>query len=163
MKPRTNKTRLALLISIVLAIIGTGGLTFRSTNLAPALGPPEEVRIELGTADDGYEFVPNKLEFERRRLYKLLITNPSSDTHYFSSPNLAASVETRKVVTRNVSGLAAEVKGMIREIEIFPGGSAEWWLVPVLGGTFRDLHCSNVDGNGRKHVDLGMAATIKIN
>lgn len=163
MKAKTKKTRLAIPVLIVFAIIGIGGLAFRPTERAPAVGPPQEVRVALGTAEDAHVFVPNTLVFERSRLYKLVITNPSSETHYFSSPNLAASVDTQKVVTRNASGLAAEMKGRIREIEIFPGGSAEWWLVPILAGTFKDLHCHNEDSKGRKHVDLGMAATIVIN
>jgi hypothetical protein len=35
----------------------------------------------------------------------------------------------------------AEIKGDVREIEVLPGGTVEWWLVPITKGTITDLHC----------------------
>ncbi|MFH1345838.1 MAG: hypothetical protein ABIL01_32210 [Pseudomonadota bacterium] len=35
----------------------------------------------------------------------------------------------------------AEFKGAIREIEVYPGASAEWWFVPVASGKVTDLRC----------------------
>ncbi len=49
-----------------------------------------------------------------------------------------------------------EVKGAIREVELLPTSTAEWWFVPVQTGTFR-LYC-HVD----KHAELGMVGEITI-
>ena len=38
----------------------------------------------------------------------------------------------------------AEFKGAIREIEVYPGHSAEWWFVPVATGRVTDLRCGIV-------------------
>jgi uncharacterized cupredoxin-like copper-binding protein len=50
-----------------------------------------------------------------------------------------------------------EVKGTIREIEVYPEQQAEWWLVPIKAGTFDDLKCI-VKG----HAEHGMVGTIVV-
>ena len=42
----------------------------------------------------------------------------------------------------------AEFKGAIREIEVYPGATAEWWFVPVATGRVSDLRCSIVGTDG---------------
>ena len=56
----------------------------------------------------------------------------------------------------------AEIKGSIREIEVYPGFSAEWWFVPVAAGTFTDLRCEIRAADGRTHAEHGMRGTIII-
>ena len=56
----------------------------------------------------------------------------------------------------------AEFKGAIREIEVYPGHSAEWWFVPVATGRVGDLRCGIVGTNGKTHADLGMVGEIVI-
>ncbi len=51
----------------------------------------------------------------------------------------------------------AEIKGSIREIEVYPQGTAEWWFVPVKAGTFNDLKCT-IAG----HAEAGMVGTVTI-
>jgi uncharacterized cupredoxin-like copper-binding protein len=56
----------------------------------------------------------------------------------------------------------AEFKGAIREIEVYPGHSAEWWFVPVAAGRVTDLRCGITDKDGKTHADYGMTGEIVI-
>ena len=105
---------------------------------------PIEVTVDLGSPGK-HEFAPKQLKFETGKLYKLILRNTSSDPHYFTSHAFSQMVFTRKVqVTQQQNGKAvtlAEFKGAIREIEVYPGQSAEWWLVPIAAGRASDLRC----------------------
>lgn len=126
---------------------------------------PITVTVDLGTPGK-HEFVPNKLRFETGKLYKLVLRNASSDPHYFTSHNFSQMVWTRKVqVTQPRDGKTvtlAEFKGAIREIEVYPGHSAEWWFVPVAAGRVTDLQCGIRSPDGRTHADHGMTGEIVI-
>jgi len=52
--------------------------------------------------------------------------------------------------------LGARVQ-FVREIEVYPGATAEWWFVPVKAGSLNDLKCT-VKGHG----EGGMIGTIII-
>jgi uncharacterized cupredoxin-like copper-binding protein len=56
----------------------------------------------------------------------------------------------------------AEFKGAIREIEVYPGQTAEWWFVPVAAGRATDLRCGIVGADGSSHADHGMVGEIVI-
>ena len=112
---------------------------------------PIEVRVALGSAAGALEFSPKDLEFETGKLYKLVLVNPSKVKHYFSALRFAAAVWSRKVETED-----AEIKGAIREIEVLPGGEAEWFFVPVQAGSF-DLECT-IEG----HAEAGMKGAITV-
>ncbi len=114
--------------------------------------PPIEVKVVLGTGDGGLIFEPSDLVFEAGKLYKLVLENPSDSKHYFSALRFASAVWTRKVEAGE-----AEIKGAIREIELLPGGEAEWFFVPVQAGTFF-LECT-IKG----HAEAGMVGTITVN
>ena len=123
---------------------------------------PIEVRVELGSKDGELKFVPDSLTFETGKLYKLILSNPSNGKHYFTSPGLAAKVFTRKVQIVEGSDTLAEIKGAIREVEVYPGATAEWWFVPVATGKLDDLHCHISDEDGSTHAEKGMIGTILI-
>ena len=95
---------------------------------------PIELTVALGSPGK-HEFTPKQLRFETGKLYKLILRNDSNDPHYFTSHAFSQMVWTRKVqVTQQRDGKAvtlAEFKGAMREIEVYPGHAAEWWLVPV--------------------------------
>ena len=127
---------------------------------------PIEVRVDLGK--DGvkeHKYYPDKLTFETGKLYKLVIHNPSNSKHYFTSLGLAGKVFTRKVQVMDDLGPGAktigEIKGAIREIEIYPGGTTEWWFVPVATGTV-EMRCGIKDKDGKTHAEKGMHGTITI-
>ncbi len=114
--------------------------------------------MQLGNPENQLRFFPSSLKLETGRLYRLVLSNPSPSKHYFSSPVLAASVFTRKVQINQPDGRpVAEVKGEVREIEVYPGHTAEWWFVPVKTGTLQDLHCP-IKG----HREAGMVGRIII-
>jgi uncharacterized cupredoxin-like copper-binding protein len=143
------------------AIGSAGGLA--AGNLAGQ--PPIEVTVDLGRPGQ-HVFLPDRLKFETGKLYKLVLRNPSSDPHYFTSHGFSQMVWTRKVqVVQTHNGKAttlAEFKGAIREIEVYPGHSAEWWFVPVATGRVTDLRCGIVGQDGKTHGDLGMVGEIVI-
>lgn len=126
---------------------------------------PIEVAVDLGTPGT-YAFIPDKLRFETGKLYKLVLRNASNEAHYFTSHGFSQMIFTRKVqVTEPRDGKSvtlAEFKGAIREIEVYPGHSAEWWFVPVATGRITDLHCGVRASDGKTHADHGMTGEIVI-
>ena len=136
-------------------------LALVSVNGAHAAGDltmqqPVEVRVQLGDAQNALRFSPNVLEFETGKLYRLVLVNTSPQKHYFSSDGLAQAVFTRKVQINGSDGKPiAEVKGSIREIEVHPNGTTEWWFVPVKAGRLADLKCT-MPG----HAEAGMVGQI---
>jgi uncharacterized cupredoxin-like copper-binding protein len=126
---------------------------------------PIEVTVTLGSPG-AHEFTPKQLRFETGKLYKLILRNDSNDPHYFTSHAFSAMVWTRKAqVTQQRDGKSvtlAEFKGAMREIEVYPGQSAEWWLVPVAAGRATDLRCDIKGADGKTHADLGMTGEIVI-
>lgn len=126
---------------------------------------PIEVVVELGRPGQ-HVFAPNRLRFETGKLYKLVLRNPSNDPHYFTSHGFSQLIWTRKVqVVQQREGrptTLAEFKGYIREVEVYPGQTAEWWFVPVATGRVTDLQCGIVASDGRTHADHGMVGEIVI-
>jgi uncharacterized cupredoxin-like copper-binding protein len=126
---------------------------------------PITVTVDLGVPGK-HEFIPNKLHFETGKLYKLVLRNRSDAPHYFTSHAFSGMVWTRKAqVTQERDGKVvtlAEFKGAIREIEVYPGYSAEWWFVPVAAGRVTDLHCGIRAPDGKTHAEHGMTGEIVI-
>jgi uncharacterized cupredoxin-like copper-binding protein len=119
---------------------------------------PVEIAVQLGNRQGALRFIPDTITLETGKLYRLVLTNPSPRAHYFSSSALAQAVYTRKVQVNGGDGRPlAEVKGTVREIEVHPGATAEWWFVPVKTGEFSDLVCT-VPG----HRQGGMVGHIRI-
>ncbi len=134
---------------ILVALLVIPQLVFAAGDLSKQ--DPIVITVILGSEKNELSFSPEKLTFETGRLYKLILKNSSSQKHYFTSLGFAASVWTRKVQDGSM-----EVKGAIREIELLPGKSAEWFFVPVKTGVF-ELYC-----HIRGHREAGMVGTIEI-
>ena len=107
--------------------------------------------MQLGTAANELVFIPNSFIFETGKLYKLVLTNPSPQTRYFTALEFAAAAWTRKIQTRN-----AEITGAIREAEVLQKGVVEWFFVPVKTGTF-SLYCHRPG-----HHEAGMVGAITV-
>ena len=153
--------RFALGAAIVLGI--ASGAALAAGDLAKQT--PIEVTVDLGSPGK-HEFAPKQLKFETGKLYKLILRNTSSDPHYFTSHAFSQMVFTRKVQVVQVRDgkpvTLAEFKGAIREIEVYPGHSAEWWFVPVAAGRVTDLQCGIVGKDGKSHAAHGMVGEIVI-
>ena len=136
--------------------LGINGYTYATGDMSAQ--NPIEVKVQLGDSKNSLRFFPSDLTFETGKLYKLVLQNASGMKHYFSSEGLSRSVFTRKAqVLGNDGKPVAEIKGTIREIGVYPGGTAEWWFVPIKTGTHNDLECT-IKG----HVGGGMVGTITI-
>ena len=126
---------------------------------------PIDVTVDLGTPGQ-HAFVPNTLRFETGKLYRLVLRNQSADPHYFTSHAFTQLIYTRKVqVVQMRDGkqtTLAEFKGAIREVEVYPGQTAEWWFVPIATGRVTDLRCGIVASDNRSHADHGMIGEIVI-
>lgn len=116
--------------------------------------PPVDLTIELSNAAGEPKFTPATVELETGKLYKLILRNPSPNRHYFSAPGLVSRAFTRKVQVMQGKEAVAEIYGTITRIEVAPGGTSEWWLVPLATGKF-EYHC---DGrkDGVPNKDRGM-------
>ncbi len=152
--------RIALMSGVLLFTFLSSTLTALTANAKGDLTKqtPIEITVVMGDKDNAMLFYPSTIEFETGKLYKLILENKGLVKHYFSSDGLSQSVLSRKVQVNDGTGTpVAEVKGTIREIEVYPGFKAEWWFVPVKAGTFDDLSCS-IAG----HTEAGMKGTIII-
>ena len=109
------------------------------------------VQVSLSNDSNELKFIPDRFIFESGKRYKLLLSNPSSLKHYFTSKDFADAVWTQNVVAGNV-----EIKGNIRELELRPNTTAEWTFVPIKSGTY-ELHCA-IAG----HTEAGMRGSITI-
>ncbi len=117
-----------------------------------------EVNVSVGTEDGQMKFVPDTLTFERGNYYKLVITNPSSDDHYFTSDAFATHIFTRKVeVMDNAGKTIAEIHGSINDMELKPGASVEWFFFPMTKGKNLKLFCHK-----KEHEAQGMVGSINI-
>jgi uncharacterized cupredoxin-like copper-binding protein len=152
---------------LVLALALSSGLLAASAYAAGDLSrqDPIEVVVDLGQPGK-HAFAPNRLKFETGKLYKLVLRNPSSDPHYFTSHAFTQLIYTRKVQVvaqrEGKTAVLAEFKGAIREIEVYPGQTAEWWFVPVAAGRVTDLQCGIKAADGKTHAEHGMVGEIVI-
>jgi uncharacterized cupredoxin-like copper-binding protein len=128
--------------------------------VAHAAGPPEaiEMRVETGTADGQRRFVPDELQFERGKYYKLVIHNPSPHAHYFVSEGLGARVYTVKIELADQGGeMLAEIHGDVHAIELAPGSTVAWYFYPMMRGKELELYSDK-----EEDMTAGMAGSIQI-
>ena len=117
-----------------------------------------EIKVSVGTADEEMKFVPDTLSFERGKYYKMVLHNPSSEDHYFTSDAFSTHIFTRKVEVADKDGkTVAEIHGAINDIELKPGATIEWFFYPMTKGRNLKLYCHK-DG----HEEQGMTGTINI-
>ena len=151
-----GRSRLAPLLGIVLVALfwfglqtAAGAVPLAAIDLAKQ--PAIKLKVKLGTPAGELKFVPNQFEFTSGQRYQLTLTNPSPMKHYFTAKDFADASWSQKVDVGQV-----EIKGAIHELEIRPGGVADWVFVPLKTGTY-ELHCS-IAG----HAEAGMIGTIAI-
>ena len=151
--PMSYRARALLFVSLIASVpapvLAAGDFTSQD---------PVDVRVQLGNERDALQFFPPQLTFETGKLYRLTLSNPSPQKHYFSSEGLAQAVFTRKVQVNGADGKPiAEVKGQVREIEVYPKANTEWWFVPIKTAELSDLVCT-IPGHGH----AGMVGKISI-
>jgi len=92
-----------------------------------------DVMVELGSDNDGGMYIkPSITEFETGQAYRLVIHNVDVIKHEIALNGFGERIFTRKIQVDDADGnLVTEVKGTIREIEVGPGMTVDWYLVPV--------------------------------
>lgn len=147
----------------LIAILRIVSVSFAISVPAYAVGDmttqePVEVSIELGDKENKLRMYPEELNFETGKLYKLVISNPSTQKHYFTAEELARAVFTRKVqIIDSERKTLAEVKGIVNEIEVYPGGITEWWFVALKTLELSPFHCT-IKG----HSQAGMVGLLNV-
>jgi uncharacterized cupredoxin-like copper-binding protein len=112
---------------------------------------PIELKVSLGNIANELKFFPERMQLVAGKKYKLLLSNPSPQKHYFTAREFASNSWTQKVDAGNV-----EIKGAIQELELRPNTTAAWVLVPMKSGSYQ-LRCT-IPG----HTEAGMTGTITV-
>ncbi len=113
---------------------------------------------------------PSQIRVATGKLYRLILENPGTVTHYVTAPEFDAAIATRAVEVTN-----GEVRGSfaltsaryfnrikpvsmrsVREIELRPGGRAEWVFTAHRAGRYR-FECAMP-----AHIEAGMTAQIVV-
>ncbi|NJR51090.1 MAG: biphenyl 2,3-dioxygenase [Leptolyngbyaceae cyanobacterium CSU_1_3] len=136
---------------VILVGLGDSAIALPGSSVDLSTQPLIEVSVSLGNTAEELKFVPDLFEFQTGKRYKLSLTNPSPQKHYFTAKDFADAIWTQKVEAGNV-----EVKGAIHELELKPGAKADWIFVPIKPGDY-ELHCT-IAG----HTEAGMKGTIAI-
>jgi len=128
---------------------------------------PIEVIVQLSTKSGELAITPSNLMLQTGKLYRLVINNPSSSTHYLSVPRFGSAVRTAKidvqggVVNRTgfqlVARSGATLSRKVKEIELRPGGMAQWTFTPVQTGRYK-MGCGVP-----AHAQAGMVSHILVN
>jgi len=91
-----------------------------------------DVTIEMGSNDDGMYLKPDNFEFVTGQAYKLVLVNVDEIKHEIALNEMGERIFTRKVEIADKDGnLVAEIKGSIREVEVGPKQTVEWFIVPI--------------------------------
>ena len=114
---------------------------------------PIEVTVDLGKPGQ-HAFMPKQYQVRDRQALqarscaiRATTRTTSPRTDFRSSSTRARSRWCRRATASPTT--LAEFKGAIREIEVYPGHSAEWWFVPVATGSVADLRCGIIGRTAR--------------
>ncbi len=137
-----------------------------------AKAQPTEIRVEFGTpAPSGtYAINPRQIRMTTGKLYKLVLTNPGTVTHYVTAPAFDGAIATRSIVVSKgevrgnfaltaahyINRATADPMRSVQWIELRPGGRAEWVFVANRSGRY-SLECAMP-----AHKEAGMTAQIVI-
>ncbi len=144
-------------------IFGLSALVFATTATAEgdlSSANVIDVAIELGSNDDGMYFSPDNYEFVTGQAYRLILTNIDEIKHEVALNEMGERIFTRKIEASDADGnLITEVKGSIREVEVGPGRTVEWFIVPVQTTDGPVEITCEIPG----HYESGMHASVVIN
>jgi uncharacterized cupredoxin-like copper-binding protein len=169
---RSKTMKKQLIITIVAAYAVMAGLA--GAQAAESVKQePIEVIVQLGTKSGELAITPSELKLQADKLYRLVLNNPSSITHYFSVPQFGSTVRTDKIdvqggevirmgvrrlppVIRARSVATSTLSSEVSEIELRPGGMAQWTFTPLQTGSYK-LGCG-----APAHAQAGMEGHILV-
>ena len=144
------------LVVAALGVLGAMPAAYAAGDLSR--NKPQEIVLEMGSSGSKMYFKPDHLEFETGKAYKLVLKNTDKIKHELASPEMVEKIFTRKIEVADKSdNMIAEIKGNVTEIEVGPGGTVEWFFVPVQTGKNLELNCE-ISG----HKEAGMVGTVTI-
>jgi uncharacterized cupredoxin-like copper-binding protein len=119
-----------------------------------------DVVIEMGSSDDGKMYLkPDSYEFVTGQAYKLVLTNVDEIKHELALNEMVERIFTRKIEASDAEGnLITEIKGSINEVEVGPGQTVEWFIVPVQTTDEPVEITCEIPG----HLEAGMRASVMI-
>ena len=94
---------------------------------------PIDVPVALGGTIEDPTLAPETVSLEALKSYRLVINNPTSDTHFISLSDLYPP---RVMWTQSMRLDDAVFNNQTGRIEISPGGSVVWYLLPVRMGEY---------------------------
>ena len=152
------------LVTVIAAVYGCLAALVGAQAADPIRNEPIVVSVQLGTASGDLVISPRDLTFELGKYYKLVLKNSSDVEHRLSVASFASSVRTygkpaidRGTVTGGPKFIGRLSFGYLpREIEVAPGGVAEWNFVPLYHASAR-VECT-IDG----HAEVGMMAKFDV-
>jgi uncharacterized cupredoxin-like copper-binding protein len=119
-----------------------------------------DVNIEMGSNDGWMFFSPDKYEFLTGQAYRLILINGDEIKHEIALNEMGERIFTRKIEVSDPDGnLITEVKGSITEVEVGPGMTVEWFIVPVQTTDGSAEITCEIPG----HLEAGMSASVVIN
>ncbi len=118
-----------------------------------------DVVIEMGSSGDRMYLKPDSYEFVTGQAYRLILTNVDEIKHELALNEMVERIFTRKIEASDAEGnLITEVKGMINEVEVGPGKTVEWFIVPVQTTDEPVQITCELPG----HLEAGMHASVMI-
>jgi uncharacterized cupredoxin-like copper-binding protein len=107
---------------------------------AELTGPePIQVVLQFGTETRNFALTPETLRFEKGKLYKLVIVNPSKTAHFVSAPEFGAAIDSISLT---------------QGVALRQGDQQVWYFVADQAGTY-DIMCGH-----KAHADAGMMGKI---
>jgi uncharacterized cupredoxin-like copper-binding protein len=107
---------------------------------AELTGPePIQVVLQFGTETRNLALTPETLRFEKGKLYKLVIVNPSKTAHFVSAPEFGAAIDSISLT---------------QGVALRQGDQQVWYFVADQAGTY-DIMCGH-----KAHADAGMVGKI---
>jgi uncharacterized cupredoxin-like copper-binding protein len=111
-----------------------------ATQYAELTGPePIQVVLQFGTETRNFALTPETLRFEKGKLYKLVIVNPSKTAHFVSAPEFGATIDSISLT---------------QGVALRQGDQQVWYFVADQAGTY-DIMCGH-----KAHADAGMTGKI---
>ncbi|GAB4227889.1 MAG: cupredoxin domain-containing protein [Deltaproteobacteria bacterium] len=125
----------------------------QTPDLAGVLSAADWSKMEsVSVAMTEYAFSPSTIVLKEGTPTRVVLNNAGKAAHYFVAERFFRSIATRKIQDSN-----GEIKApYFTAVEVYPGKTVEWFLVPVQKGVY-DLLCT-VKG----HAEHGMKGTIEV-
>ena len=141
----------AVVLSLVL--LASSATSAEGPDLAKALAGADWSKMETVTVTmTEYAFSPSTVVLKEGAPTRFVLKNAGKEAHYFVAEQFFKAIATRKI-----QGSDGEIKApSFTAVEVYPGKTLEWFLVPVRKGGF-DLLCT-VKG----HAAHGMKGTIEV-